>query len=154
MIEMDFTQSQKLRELLANWNDKNLRDARAFVESRKELISSRDLANSQLHGFLNVVRNVTETDDIKKFTRNQALKAERAGKFKEKMHEFWLALQSRCEMIWTDATNIAREVNQFWVNDPKQTAMNHIYRQLLQKYLQHVIAEKQLLEKTKQNQLN
>lgn len=152
MTDISLEQAQKLRERIANWSDKNLHDARAFVESRKELISSRDLTNAQLHGFLNVVRNVKDAGDIKKFIQNQAMKAERAGKFKEKMHEFWLALQIRCEAVQSEAAIIAREVDPKWAGQPERAAK--IHQQLLQKYMQHVIAEKLLLEKSNQAHSN
>ncbi|NUO83955.1 hypothetical protein HUU05_28100 [candidate division KSB1 bacterium] len=145
MTDISLEQAQKLRERIANWSDKNLHDARAFVESQKELIFSRDLSNAQLHGFLNVVRNVTDAGDIKKFIQNQAIKAERAGKFKEKMYEFWKALQDRSEIIRAEAAAIAREVDHRWANQPERET--RIYQQLLQKYTQHVIAEKLLSEK-------
>ncbi|MCL4703991.1 hypothetical protein KJ068_02455 [bacterium] len=152
MTDISLEQAQKLRERIANWSDKNLHDARAFLESRKELISSRDLTNAQLHGLLNVVRNVKDAGDIKKFIQNQAIKAERAGKFKEKMYEFWKALQDRSEMIHAEAAAIARDIDQRWANQPEREA--RIYQQLLQKYMQHMIAEKLLLEKSNQAHSN
>lgn len=152
MDDMSFEQTRRLRALIANWSDKNLADARSFLESRRELIASRELTNAQLHGFLNVVRNARDVDDITKYITNQTLKAERAGKFKEKMYEFWKALHSRCGMIHTEAAVTAREVDPKWTNQPARTA--RIFRQLVQKYLQHVIAEKLFLEKNKQADSN
>ena len=145
---MSLDQAQKLRALVANWSDKNLQDARNFVQSHKDLVASKKLTNAQLHGFLNVVRNVKSADDIKAFIQNQALKAERAGRSKEKMLEFWLALQSRCEIIRAEATRIAGHVDPAWAKQTER--VGETYQQLLQKYVQHVIAEKLVLEKSKQ----
>jgi hypothetical protein len=145
MSEMDLAQALALRQKLADWSDAQLRDARAFVQSHKSLIP-RDLTNAQLHGFLNVVRNSTKVEDIKLFMQNQALKADRAGRSKEKMRDFWLAMQSRGESFMVNAAEIARELDQKWAKDSDRIAL--IYRQLLQKYLQHVIAEKLVVEKS------
>lgn len=152
MNDMSLEQTQRLRAAIANWSDKNLLDARSFLESRKELMAFRDLTSAQLHGFLNVVRNVTDVADIKKFIQNQAMKAERAGKSKERMHEFWKAMQSRCELIIAEAEAIARNVDQKWANQPARAAQ--VFQQLLQKYLQHLIAEKLLFEKNMQAESN
>lgn len=144
MSDMDLAQAIALRQKLADWSDAQLHDARVFVQNHQALIP-RDLTNAQLHGFLNVVRNFTKAEDIKAFIQNQALKAERAGRSKEKMRDFWLAMQARGESFLANAAEIAHALEPKWVNDPDH--ITPIYRRLLQQYLQHVIAEKLVIEK-------
>lgn len=144
MNDVDLAQAQKLREKIADWSDAQLQDARAFVQSYRALIP-RDLTSAQLHGLLNVVRNATNVNDIKQFVQNQALKAERAGRSKEKMRDFWMAWQARSETFEVKAAAIAREVEQKWANNSDR--IKSIYCRLAQNYLQHVIAEKLVVEK-------
>jgi len=146
MTDMDLAQALALRQKLADWSDVQLRDARTFVQSY-EILLPRNLTNSQLHGFINVVRNATNVDAIKLFMQNQALKSERAGRSKEKMRDFWVAMQTRSAAFEIQAAEIARKVDQKWANDLDHK--NSIHRQLLQKYLQHMLAEKLVLERTK-----
>ena len=130
---------------MANWSDKNLANARAFISSCKELIASRDLSNSQLHGFLDVIYNLSATDAIKKFLQHQKRKAERAGKSREKVAEFWQDLLSRCEKIEIETKIMAGQVDPLWKNQQHRTT--YVYQQLLIKFMQHTIAEKLILEK-------
>ncbi len=126
-----------LRTQIVKWSDSHLLDARHQIAANKDLLSKSDLTNSQFHGLMNFVRNAKSFNDIASFIQNQGAKAERAGKYR--LNEFWTILNKRLSTYRSDAQAILRAANSSWANDNQR--IDSIHRQLVIKFVQHLIAE-------------
>ena len=133
---MNLNEHKTLLSQIAAWSDAHLAEARTFVESHEHLLS-RDFTTSQLYGLSNIARNAIRYNDVSKFMRHQADKAERANT--PGMADCWRGLQSKLNAYHDDAVKIAREIKQQWAGDESQ--VDKIHLQLVQRFVQHLIAE-------------
>ncbi|MCA9742058.1 hypothetical protein KC734_10990 [candidate division KSB1 bacterium] len=136
---VDYQQEKELRQRIATWSDEHLSDARQMVSQHKRLL--RELTNSQLYGLLNHVRNSKNVSDVRDYADRQARKAKRAGR---QIEGFWLDFHRKIESFDDNVNEIVRESNSRWVNDDSRT--NAIHLQLLRRFVQHLIAEKLVLD--------
>jgi len=140
---MNPSPSKNLHERIAAWSDAHLAEARAFVHSYAELIP-RDLNNAQLYGLANIARSVNQYANLAEFLKNQMMKAERAGK--SKMQDCWQSLNTKLTAYRAEAANITRAAG----SRPDQADAVHL--QLVQRFVQHLIAESLICAKTSQRE--
>jgi hypothetical protein len=138
----DFYESKRLRQKIAAWSDDSLSDARALVATYAELIP-RDWTSAQLYSLQNVVRSFQNFTQVELFLKNQAAKAERAGR--QNVQACWQALLSKLSSYRDDAIHIVREVVPQGLD--RESRLNDVYRQLLLRFVQHLIAESLALTK-------
>lgn len=124
--------SLELRRRLARWRDMHLEEAGAFVKTYAEVMLSRELGNSQLHGLTNLARNVPEYSEFTKFLQHQTTKAERAGRVK--IQQFWQALKAKFDSFRGEAAELAQGLS-------REHSVDEIHRRLVLFFVQHVIAE-------------
>lgn len=121
-----------LRRRLASWSDAHLEEACAFVKTYAEVMMTRELGNSQLHGLANLARNVPEYAEFTKFLQHQATKAERTGKVK--IQQFWQALKAKFDSFRGEAERLTQGLS-------REQSVDEIHRRLVLFFVQHLIAE-------------
>ncbi len=133
---IDFRHEKALRAKMAMAADELVGDARDFIQSHRNLL--RDLTNAQLYGLLNIVRNISNTKELReKHAQHQARKAAEAGR---SIEAFWRSWDEKLLALQEKARDIAKSINPTWVNDNQR--IESIAQTLRIKYVQHLIAEK------------
>ncbi len=130
-----------LHRRLAAWSDgPGYRQACELADSHRHLLP-RPVTPSQLHGLRNVVAAESAPEQVKRFTRHQAQKAERRGDLE--LRDYWQAvgkalsgLQATAEELWAAIGGEALDLPK----KQQKSARDEIHMQLMRAFVQHLVA--------------
>ncbi len=131
---------------MAAWSDGlGYHQACELADSYRHLLP-KPVTLSQLHGLRNVVAAETDPQRVKRFTSHQAQKAERRGDLE--LRDYWQAVDKALEDLRTSAKELWTTVGGATLNLTKQqrnSALDEIHMQLMQAFVQHLVAHSQYL---------